>query len=210
VGYALGPAEVVVFSTARTVSRVALQMIQMVNGTFEPEMSIAYGSGNLALTRTLLRRACQLALIVAFLIVIIVMAGGPWFLNHWTRGQVPPSATLLMILLLGVILYAFWSTSSTLMTAINRHQRLAAYYIVGTALNCLLCYFLARAYGLYGAATSLLASEIVMNLYVVPACLRIAEDTLPAFLAGMMHYPPSLRPEVLWARIRRSRPGLES
>jgi O-antigen/teichoic acid export membrane protein len=210
VGYALGPTEVVVFSTARTVSRVALQMIQMVNGTFEPEMSIAYGAGNFALTRTLLRRACQLALIVAFVIVIVMMAGGPWFLTHWTSGHVPPSRSLLAILLLGIVLYSLWSTSSTLMTAINQHQRLAAYYIVGTGLSCVFCYFLARIYGLYGAAISLLAPEIVMNLYVVPACLRIAHDTFPAFIAGLMHYPASLYPGALWARIRRSKPGLES
>ena len=49
-----------------------------------------------------------------------------------------------------------------------------------------------------------------MNLYVVPASLRISHDTLPAFLSSMLHYPPSLRPAALLARIRRSRPGFES
>src|SRR6202042_2233454 len=90
VGYALGPVAVVVFSVARTVSRIALQMVQMVNNTFEPEMSLAYGAGNYPLTRTLLRRACQLALIIAIAIVIVVMTLGPWFLTHWTSGHVPP------------------------------------------------------------------------------------------------------------------------
>src|SRR5260370_39579281 len=42
VGYALGPTQVVIFSTARTASRFALQMVQMVNNTLEPEMSISY------------------------------------------------------------------------------------------------------------------------------------------------------------------------
>jgi O-antigen/teichoic acid export membrane protein len=210
VGYALGPTEVVIFGTARTVSRVALQMVSMVNNTFEPEMSMAYGARNYELIRSLLRRACQLALIVAFVIVVAMITIGPWFLTHWTSGHVPPSRPLLSILLLVVVLYALWSTSSTLMSSTNQHQRLAVYYIIGTSLNCILCYFLARSYGLYGAATSLLASELVMNLYVVPACLRIAHDTFPAFVASMLHYPPSLRPEVLLARIRRSKPHLES
>jgi O-antigen/teichoic acid export membrane protein len=210
VGYALGPTEVVVFGTARTVSRVALQMVSMVNGTFEPEFSVAYGSGNLPLVRSLLRRACQLALIVSLLIVVAMIAGGPWFLHHWTGGHVPPSRSLLSILLVVVVLYSLWSTSSSLMSATNQHQRLAAYYFVGTALNCVLCYFFARIWGLYGAAASLLASEIVMNFYVVPACLRMAHDTFPGFIVGMLHYPPSLHPAVLWARVRRSKPNLES
>jgi len=210
VGYALGPTDVVIFSTARTVSRVALQMVQMVNNTFEPEMSIAFGAGNYELTRTLLRRACQLALLVALVLVLVMLSFGPWFLVHWTGGHVPPSRPLLSILLVVVVLYALWSTSGTLMTSTNQHQRLATYYILGTSVACVLCYLLARTYGLYGAAASLLINEIVMNLYVVPACLRIAHDTLPAFLASMFHYPPSLRPASLLARIRRSKPGFES
>ena len=44
VGYALGPVDVAVFASARTVSRVALQMVQMVNNTFWPELSLAYGA----------------------------------------------------------------------------------------------------------------------------------------------------------------------
>jgi O-antigen/teichoic acid export membrane protein len=210
VGYALGPTEVVIFSTARTVSRVAIQMVQMVNSTFEPEMSIAYGAGNYELTRILLRRACQLALVVALVVVLVMLSFGPWFLVHWTGGHVPPSRPLLTILLSVVVLYALWSTSGTLLTSTNQHQRLATYYIFGTSVACVLCYVLARAYGLYGAAASLLINEIVMNLYVVPACLRIAHDTLPDFLASMFHYPPSLRPASLLARIRRSKPGFES
>jgi O-antigen/teichoic acid export membrane protein len=210
VQFALGPVAVVVFGTARTVSRVALQMVQMVNSTFEPEMSIAYGARNYDLTRTLLRRACQLALFVAVIVVLAMMTFGPWFLTHWTGGHVPPSRTLLSILLIVVIFYALWSTSATLMTSTNQHQRLASYYVLGTSLTCVACYFLARAFGLYGAAASLLISEFVMNLYVVPACLRISRDTLPTFIASLFNYPPSLRPAVLFARIRRSKPGFES
>jgi O-antigen/teichoic acid export membrane protein len=210
VGYALGPVAVVVFSTARTVSRVALQMVQMINSTFEPEMTIAFGALNYDLTRTLLRRACQLALIFAIVVVIIMMSFGPWFLTHWTGGRVPPSRPLLAILLLSVISYSLWSTGSTLMTSTNQHQRLAAYYILGTGLTCVLCFILAHYYGLFGAAASLLVSEIVMNLYVIPACLRISHDTLPAFLGSLFHYPPSLLPANLLSRIRQSRPTLKS
>ncbi len=206
VGYALGPTDVVIFGTARTVSRVALQMATMINSTFEPEMTISYGAKNRDLTRTLLRRACQLALIVSIVIVAVMMLFGPWFLSHWSGGHVPPSRGLLSILLLVVIFFSLWSTSATLMTATNQHQKLAAYYIAATSITCVICYFFAGWYGLYGAAAALLVSELIMNIYVVPACLVIAHDTLPAFLASMLHYPPSLKPGALLARLRRSRP----
>jgi O-antigen/teichoic acid export membrane protein len=210
VQYAMGPASVGVFGTARTVSRFALQMVQMVNTTFWPEMSIAFGQKNAALTRTLHRRACQMALIIAVIVVTGMMTVGPWFLSHWTGGHVPPSRGLLSLLLLVVVFYALWSTSSTLLAAINRHQRLAAWYIFATSITCVLCYVLARGFGLYGAAGSLLVSELVMNIYVLPASLRIAHDTFGEFLASMVHYPASLKLDVVLDRLRRSKPGLES
>ena len=207
VQYALGPASVGVFGTARTVSRFALQMVQMVNSTFWPEMSVAFGQKNVDLTRTLHRRACQLALIIAVVVVLGMMTVGPWFLSHWTGGHVPPSRGLLSLLLLVVVFYSLWSTSSTLLAAINQHQKLAAWYIFATSVTCALCYPLARKFGLYGAAGALLVSELVMNVYVLPASLKIAHDTFGAFMASMMHYPASLRPEVLLARLRRSKVG---
>ena len=210
IGYALGPTAVVVFGTARTVSRVALQMVQMVNSTFEPELSLSFGAGDIPLVRSLHRRACQLALLVAVVIVLSMISVGPWFLNHWTAGHVPPSRPLLSILLVVVIVYALWSTSSVLITSTNQHQRLAVWYIAGTTLTVCITYVLARRFGLFAAAASLILSEAVMSAYVLPTSLRLAQDTFPAFFAGLFQYPPVLRPAFLLARIRRSRPGLES
>ena len=209
VGYALGPVDVAIFSSARTVSRIALQMVEMVNNTFWPELSLAFGAGSEDLLRTLHRRACQLALILATAIVLCMMLFGPWFLTHWTGGHVPPSRTLLAILLFVVILYSLWSTSSTLAKALNQHQRLAAWYIAGTGVTVFFTYLLARRYGLYGAAASLILSEIIMNLYVVPNSIRISKDTFPAFLASMAQFPRSLHPRTLLTRLSRSKPELE-
>jgi O-antigen/teichoic acid export membrane protein len=210
VGYALGPVEVAIFASARTVSRVALQMVQMVNNTVWPELSLAYGAKNWDLLRTLHRRACQTALILALAILIGMMTFGPWFLTHWTGGHVPPSRHLLAILLFGVLIYSLWSTSSTLAAATNLHQRLAAWYTAGTAVAVLFTYLLAKRYGLYGAAASLILCEIIMNIYVLPASLRIAHDNFGAFCASMLHVPQSLRPANLLARLSRSKPTLEA
>jgi O-antigen/teichoic acid export membrane protein len=210
VSYALGPVSVVIFSTARTISRGALMMVQMVNNTFEPELTLSYGAKKIDLTRTLHRRACQFAVIIALAIVAGVMTVGPYILHSWTGGRIPPSRGLLSILLLVVVVNALWSTSSTLMTSTNQHQKMAVVYLIATSLTCAACFYFARWEGLYGAAAALLISELAMNLYVLPASLRIAHDTFPAFMVGMLHYPHSLKPGELWAQIRRSKPGLEA
>ena len=204
VGHVLGSVDVVVFGTARTVSRIALQMVQMVNSTFWPELSSSFGAGNLPLVRTLHRRACQMALGIAFVLILVMMTIGPWFLTHWTQHKVPPSPQLLFLLLLSVFFYSLWSTSSTLLTAINHHKRLSINYLIATSLTIVATVFLAKYHGLLGAAASLVLSEIIMDFYVLPASLRISEDTWSGFGRSMMHIPDALRPRMLLARLRRT------
>jgi O-antigen/teichoic acid export membrane protein len=135
---------------------------------------------------------------------------GPWFLTHWTRGHVPPSRPLLVVLLVVVVFYSLWSTSFVLLSATNRHQKLAVYYIVGTSITIVFTYLLAKRNGLYGAAASLLISEIIMNLYVLPTSLRISHDTFRGFLSSMFTVPSVLKPAALLRRFSRSKPDLES
>ena len=206
VHYALGPLDVAIFNTARTVSRVALQMVQMVNNTFWPELSIAYGAGHTDLVRIMHRRACQIAIVLSAGVAVCMMLFGPWFLTHWTSGHVPPSRGLLAILLLVVAVYSLWSTSATLQQATNQHRALAAWYTLATGITVVVTYLLARPYGLRGAAASLILSEVIMNLYVLPNSLKLAHDTLPGFLKSMLEYPPSLRPRALFERLRRTHP----
>jgi len=203
VNYAMGPQAVAVFATARTVSRLALQAVQMVSNTVSPELSIAFGAGNMEVVRTLHRRACQLALVLSLSVVAIVALFGPTFLHKWTLGKVPSSPGLVSLLLVVVVFYSLWSTSSTVVQAINLHERLAMMYSIATGVTVVLTYFAARRYGLFGAAASLLLSELIMDAYVLPASLKIAHDTWGGFLGAMLHYPQSLRPKALVARLRR-------
>ena len=209
VSYALGPVAVVVFGTTRTVSRVAMQMVQMINFSFEPEFARSYAQRDIGLIRTLHRRACQMALILSVSMVMITIAAGPFLLTHWTHGKVPPSRPLLSILLGVVILFSLWSTSSAMLTATNQHKRLAAVFIGATGAVVVVTWFMAHHFGLYGAAGALLLTELLMNLYVLPATLRIAHDTFPGFLRSLLDVPHALRPKVLLKRLLRSRPVLE-
>ena len=204
ISHTIGPVAVVIFGTARTVSRVALQMVEMINTTFEPEFSKSYALRDSSLIRTLHRRACQSSLLLSSLVVMLMITVGPFFLSHWTHGKVPPSRDLLSILLLGVIVYSFWSTSSTIMKSTNQHQRLAAVYVGATGITVLATYFASRHYGLFGAAWSLLLSELLMNLYVLPNSLRIAHDAFVPFLGGLLHIPPGLHPRALMRRLAGS------
>lgn len=208
VGHVLGSTDVVIFGTARTVSRVALQMVQMVNQTFWPELASAFGAGDLRLVRSLHRRACQMALGIAVVLILIMMTAGPWFLAHWTRHKVPPSPRLLFLLMASVFFYSLWSTSSTLLTAINRHRKLSLFYLLSTSVTIAVTVLAAKWYGLMGAAASLILSEVIMDTYVLAASLRLCGDTWTGFLRALVHVPHALRPPSLLVRLRGPRASL--
>lgn len=206
VHYAMGPDALVVFSTARTISRFALQMGQLISNSFEPEFSKSFAQSDTGLIRTLHRRAVQMSLILAFGLIAVMMLGGPFVLNHLTHGEVPPSRGLISVLLLVVVVYQFWSTSATIMTATNQHKRLAAIYIGATAVTALVTYLVAKPFGLIAAAASLILSELLMSLYVLPATLRIAQDSFGPFMVSLLDVPPALHPRTLMRRLSRTRP----
>ena len=62
IGATLGAAAVVVFSTTRTITRVALQAMGSINNSIWPELSRSVGGGRLDEARAILRRSVQLAL----------------------------------------------------------------------------------------------------------------------------------------------------
>ena len=122
VGHVLGPVAVVVFSTARTISRSAYQAMQLVNNAVWPEMSVAFGQNDIGLARRLHRRSCQMSVILCLCTIAVITIFGNHLWRLWTVGKVATDSVLLDILLLQMFVAAFWFTSAVVPWAINKHQ----------------------------------------------------------------------------------------
>ncbi len=93
VGHVLGPIAVVTYSTARTVSRSASQMMQLVNNSVWPEISAAFGAGNIKLARRLHSRACQISIFLCLSMAIFIALVGRFVWKAWTIGKVPTDSS---------------------------------------------------------------------------------------------------------------------
>ena len=182
VGSMLGAAAVVVFSTTRTLTRVVLQIMTSVNLSIWPELSRSIGGGRLDQARTIQRHAVQFSLIVSLTAAVALIAFGPEVIHAWTNGVVVPPPGLLPVLVLVVVANSFWFTLTTSLVATNRHQRMAVVYLASTIVAIVLAIPLLSAFGLVGAAVALLAIDLAMCAYVLPAALRVVEDSPTAFL----------------------------
>jgi O-antigen/teichoic acid export membrane protein len=196
VGHVLGPVAVVVFSTARTVSRTAVQFMMMISNTIWPEMSIAVGAQDWALARSIHRRACQISTGCGVAIVAVMSVVGPWIWGHWTLHKVPTDTLLLDMMLLLVIFSSLWLTSITVLLATNRHQQITAVYLTVTSLTLAAAWPLSRHFGLRGAAAALIVCEMVLATTVLRTSLRFLGDNFGDFARSMFSVPKLKRTEV--------------
>jgi O-antigen/teichoic acid export membrane protein len=199
IGYVMGPIAVVTFNTARTISRSAAQGMNLINNAIWPEMSAAFGTGAMDVARMLHRRACQLSLLLCLTITLGVALFGDWIWRIWTVGKVPTDPLLLNIMLLQMVVSAFWFTSSVVPMATNQHQRMARAMLTATCLALVLAWLLMHvpALGLRGAAIALVAGDLFTAYYVLHESLRLLGDNLGDFTRSLLNL--SLLPR-LWKR----------
>lgn len=193
VGATMGAAAIVVFSTTRTVTRVALQVMNSINASILPELSRSVGGGHLAEARTIIRGAVQAAFAVSLSLVVVLAIFGTRLIKWWTHGLVNPPTVLLYILLLEMIASTFWFTLSAVVGATNRHKLLAFIYLLATILALCAAIPLSLAFGLVGAATALLAIDALMIAFTIPLSLRVVQDAPTDFLRALLAVPPGIR-----------------
>ncbi len=183
IGYVMGPMAVVTFNTARTISRSATQGMNLINNSIWPEMSAAFGVGAMDVARMLHRRACQVSLLLCLGITLGVAFLGDWIWRVWTVGKVPTDPVLLNIMLLQMVVSAFWFTSSVVPMATNQHQRMARAMLAATCVALVLAWLLMHvpSLGLRGAAIALVAGDFFTAFYVVRESLGLFGDNSGRF-----------------------------
>ena len=199
VGLVLGPVAVVAFATFRTLSRLTYQLGGVITNAVWPEMSFAFGSGDMRMARALHRRTFQ---VVAWLVApaaLVIALGGRFLLHAWTSGSVPYMPALLYLLLGTAVIEATWTASALVMLGSGNHHRIAGAYLAGAAVSITLAVASMPRFGVEGAAASLLAVAIAMAPYVIRKSLAITGDSF-AVLASVVSRPPSL-PSLLGKRV---------
>ncbi len=189
IGSTLGPTNVVIFSTLRTLSRLALQVMGMVKNSVSPEISAAYASNEMALARKLHRRACQFSFWMALVTVVILSLLGERIITLWTRNIVSFDRTLFYLMLAIIVISSFWFTSLTVLTSTNNHQKVSIWYLFATIASLIMAIILIKILGLNGAAIALIFTECLMSFYVVRNSLILLKDDFISYFKTVSKPP---------------------
>ena len=92
-------------------------------------------------------------------------------------------------LLLVIVTNSLWDTSSVIPVAMNGHCRIAASYVGATAVSLVLAWILVKWWGISGAATALLVTDLWMTGLVLRTALLQAQDSPRNFTAALFSIP---------------------
>lgn len=151
-----------------------MQPTNIINRLIEPELALAYGTGNHALFKRIFARSCQLALWGCLGVCFFVGPGAYWIFPEWTDSMVSMHWPTYLVLLSVVVLNSIWYTALMAPYSINLHGRIAYFYVLvyGFAAVCF-GYIWSGRFGLAGAALALLLAEAAMAAVVIHNSLRM-------------------------------------
>lgn len=162
IGFVGGAGAVPAFVAVRTLSRVAVQAILLVNHAVLPAVTVAWARGDRARLARLVALSHRATLLCAAPGALLLLAAGRPLVARWTGGALHPAPGLVAAMAAVTLLNALWQPASNLLMALNRQEGFAWVY-VGVALAALvLAVPLTATAGAAGAALALLAGDAVM------------------------------------------------
>lgn len=176
IGAMLGPVAVVIFSTYRTLTRLLVQMITMINQAVWPEISAAYGAEKMDLVVQLHRRSSSVTFWIALVAIPALWFMGNCVISVWTNHAVEQNSVLLLLLLTVIFLNVLWQTSWVTLMATNMHQRISIVFIACAAGGLFLSALLIPIADLNGVGGALVIAELPLLYIAINSTLKLLND----------------------------------
>lgn len=158
-GAIFSPAAAAVISPTRTISRIAIQIVGIVNRATMPEFSIAYAKNNFSVIRKIIGLNVAVMIAVLFPGAIIFFLFGDWFIGVWGSKDIIPESDFLALIAISMFLHGCWYFSSNMLLSINMHTALAP-WLVFSAVGSVVASYALSGFGLVGIGWAIFVSEV--------------------------------------------------
>ncbi|MCD2316819.1 teichoic acid transporter [Sphingomonas sp. IC-11] len=162
VGGALGAVGTVTFATSRTITRMGMAAINMINNSVTAEYAALAGSGDHQRAGRLLRVQAGVTLCIILVYAVTVLVAAPVVLPLLTHGAVAAAYPFLLLLVGSVAAEMIWSSLFTPIAAVNRHGTATVIFLIVAAATVALAGPLTERFGLNGTAAALLLAHAAM------------------------------------------------
>jgi O-antigen/teichoic acid export membrane protein len=171
-GAVVSPVAAAMIGTIRTISRIVLQLVGIVNRATAPEFSKAFASGDLKYKSKIINININAAIFILLPGSILFAFFGGDVVIMWSRGQINPDGRVVALMALGMFLQGMWSFSANLFISINKHASIAKITLASSIVFCVFCVLLGSFYGLVGIACALVLSEAFVVVFMVKLFIK--------------------------------------
>ena len=192
VGAAAGAAVVPIFTSLRTLSRVALQLLFTVTLPVLPELTAEHARGNVSWVRSVIGALTTLNALVGAIAGLCLAFGGSWLLAVWTKGVISAPEPMIVLTAVGLVAGAVWNPMSQVLLALNQHERFAYAYAATAPAAVFLSFALVSRWGVTGSAVASLLLDLAM-LGLVFVQLRIVAGPFPLGRRALQVFIPERR-----------------
>ncbi len=176
IGIGLGSAQVVLYSTTRTLVNMVKQVVGIINLSVTSEFSYAYGAKNYPLLRKLFRYTSQSNALVAIALLTILFIFGKWIFKIWTGGEVDIIEPFYLFFLMSSFFGAMWNVHLVLLVSTNKLGYTGLMFLFIALVLVLFNSIWVNSIGISGVSLSLLCFELVMFWIMMRASRAVLDE----------------------------------
>lgn len=166
VGAFLGPIAVAMIGPTRSLVRIAIQVIGVMNRATIPEIAAAHGRGDVVAQRRLWLINRRLTALALGMTALVYAAIGVPVIAQWTGGRIVPPFLLVLLFAVDIIPHGWWYFSLWLLTATQDHARRSPVVVAAMALGIVLALAATPIFGLTGTVTGILIGDGLLAFYM--------------------------------------------
>lgn len=161
----VGGAGVALFSIYRTLTRLVIQAVTVINQSIWPELSYAYAKNNNILIKEIINRTGKISLYGCTIFILAIYLCSDFLIRLWIGPDVIQDKVLLILMLAATLLHVLWQRFWVFLMATNNHLEFSKIFLMITFFTFIIHSFLASSFGLYGSAASLIICEALCGVY---------------------------------------------
>ena len=172
VGVIMGPIQVVLFSTMRTIVNLIRSCLDQISHAAWPEMTRLDAQEDMDKFLLLFRAILRSTLMVSIFFITIFHFYGGYIYHFWLRKTMPFDQPVMDLFLIYMGQFIFWLTCSHPLQATNRHHTLAKILFISSIITITLAYLGGRHLGLPGILLGMIIGDLILPFWFVPYLLR--------------------------------------
>jgi len=199
----LGDQAVVLYATHKTASGIIGYSASLFQPAVWSELSLLAARQERERAARITLLSIKATVLFAGALSVILWFAGPVVYSVWTHHSFQVQPLLLALLVCQALLAAGWSTASWPLLAANKHDELAKWSLVNSALTLVgAAIALQLGFGIEGAALASILSDLVCGLWAFPLlAARYLDLSQTKFYLAMLRSCLAIVPAVVLARL---------